>query len=448
MELAAAFAISFLLLVSCVFKGIFLAYPLTAVIIIFTLISVRRGFKFKTVLNMAYKGGRKSLVVVKIFVLIGALIPIWTASGTVPAIVYYGMEFIKPELFILCTFLISCIVSFLIGTSVGTSGIVGAAMMVMARGGHVNLAATAGAVIAGAYFGDRCSPVSSSASFVSCITETNVYDNIKNMFKTAAVPFAIAVAFYMAVSGKFSLQGEKVSINALILNQFTINLYVFLPVMVILVLAIFKANIKLSMLLSIGAAFIISITIQHESIVKCLNYVLFGFTLDPSSPLHNIIKGGGIISLMKTALVVYLASAFAGIIEETYMLNSIEEITSRADSRYKVFRNMFITSIFSAMVGCSQTFAVMLTHVLNKKAYAKNNLNNFDAAIDLENTAIMVSGLVPWNVALLAPMTILGTDAACMPYLLYIFLVPFWNLLYLKFKDRRHALNCIEAEEA
>ncbi|MGE5627569.1 MAG: Na+/H+ antiporter NhaC family protein [Solirubrobacterales bacterium] len=434
MELAAAFAISFILLVTCVFKGIFLAYPLIAVIIIFIIISVGRGFNFKAVLNMAYKGGKKSLVVVKIFVLIGALIPIWTAAGTVPAIVYYGLELIKPELFILCSFLISCIVSFLIGTSVGTSGIVGAAMMVMARGGHVNLAATAGAVIAGVYFGDRCSPVSSSASFVACITETNVYNNIKNMFKTGAVPFAIAVLFYLVISGVYPLKGEKVSINSLIINQFDLSLYVFLPVMVILVLSIFKVNVKLSMLLSIGAAFIISVTVQHESVVKCINFALFGYSLDSSSPLHSIIKGGGIISLMKTALVVYLASAFAGIIEETSMLNSIEEITSRADSRYQIFRNVFITSIFAAMVGCSQTFAVMLTHVLNKKAYVKNNLNNSDAAMDLENTAIMVSGLVPWNVALIAPMTILGIDAACMPYLLYIFLVPLWNLLYLKFR--------------
>lgn len=84
------------------------------------------------------------------------------------------------------------------------------------------------------------------------------------------------------------------------------------------------------------------------------------------------------------------------------MLNGIEKITLKADTRYKVFRNMFVTSLFGSVVGCSQTFAVMLTHMLNKKAYEKNGLGKSCEAIDLENTAIMTAALIPWNIALLA----------------------------------------------
>lgn len=436
MDLIIAFSITFILLVLSACKGIFLAYPLTVAILLFFIIAIRRGFAYKDVLSMVYRGGKKSFVMAWIFILIGALIPIWTAAGTIPAIVYYGTELIKPELFILCVFLISCSVSLLIGTATGTTGIVGVAMMVMARSGNVNLAATAGAIIAGSYFGDRCSPVSSSASFVACITETRLYDNIKSMFKTAAVPFIIAAVFYLEVSGAFPLHSSSGSINRLILQQFSISLVVLAPAFVILIFSVLKVNVKISMLVSIASALAASILVQHKSIWLCIKFMIFGFRLDTSNPLYSIIKGGGIISMTKSALVVFLATAFAGMVEETNILQSIEGLTSRAESREEVYRNVVITSFFGSMVGCSQTFSVMLTYMLNKKAYDKNRLDNSIAAVDLANTAIMVSALVPWNVALVAQMSILNVNASFLPYLMYIYIVPLWNLFYLYIKKR------------
>ncbi len=434
LDLILAFIITFLLLLSSVFNGIFLAYPLAAGIILFFIVALRRGYATNDILKMAYRGGKKSVLVIKIFILIGALIPTWMASGTVPAIVYFGIELIKPNLFILTSFLISCLVSFLIGTSIGTSGVVGASLMVIAKSGGVNLSATAGAIIAGVYFGDRCSPVSSSASLVASLTETDIYDNIKNMFKTSSVPFMISVVFYIILSNAFPLQSSSNSINSQILQKFDLNLIILVPALVIIIFSIFKVNVKISMAVSIILAFAISIIIQHQTIASCIKFIIFGFTITDSSPLSYIIKGGGIISMLKTSLIVLFSSAFAGIMEETKMLSIIENATSKADSRYKVFRNVLITSLFGSILGCSQTFAVMLTHMLNKKAYKNNDLDNSCAAIDLENTAIMVSAIVPWNAALLVPMTILGTDVTCMPYLMYIYLLPIYNLLYLKLR--------------
>lgn len=433
LDLIIAFCITFILLVLSVFKGIFLAYPLMVSILLFFIIALKRGYRGADILKMAYRGGKKSLLVIRIFILIGAIIPIWMASATVPAMVYYGIELIRPNLFILSSFLISCFVSFLIGTSLGTAGIVGTPLMVMARSGGVNLAAAAGAIIAGAFFGDRCSPMSSSASFVSFLTDTNIYDNIKNMFKTSIVPFVISAAFYLSVSRVFPMHSSANNINNEILKAFNLNLIVLVPALVIIVFSVFKADVKISMSVSIITALIISISMQHQTLFNCVKFILLGYNLDKSSPLYVIIRGGGIFSMLKTSLIVFLASAFAGIVEESKMLNYIENITKKASSRYMVFRNVFITSLFASIVGCSQIFAVMLTDMLNKNSYEKNNLDNSCAALDLENTAIMLSALIPWNLALLAPMMILGTDVSCIPYLMYIYLLPVCNLLYLKF---------------
>lgn len=442
LDLIIVFSISFILLVSSVYNGIFIAYPLAVGILLFSIVALKRGYSSVNILKMAFRGGKKSFIVVRVFILIGAIISIWMSSGTVPAIVYYGIELIRPNTFILSAFLISCFVSFLIGTAVGTSGIVGIALMVMAKSGGVDLAATSGAIIAGAFFGDRCSPMSSSASFVSFLTETNVYDNFKNMFKTSIVPLVISVAFYLLVSQVFPLHSSTNNINNEILKAFNLNPIVLVPVLVIIVFSTFRVDVKISMIISIIIAFIISILVQHQSILNCAKFIIFGYSLDKSNPLSAIIKGGGIIPLLKTSLVVFLASAFAGIVEETKMLNNIENITNKANSRYMVFRNVFITSLFTSIVGCSQTFAVMLTHMLNKKSYIKNGFDNSCAAVDLENTAIMFSALIPWNISLLAPMMILGTDVACIPYLMYIYLLPICNLLFFKFYKSKNC-NCV-----
>jgi len=323
----------------------------------------------------------------------------------------------------------------------GTCGVVGIAFMVMAKSGGVNLAATAGAVIAGAYFGDRCSPMSSSASFVAFLTDTNIYDNIRNMFKSGIIPFMLSVVFYALVSYVFPMNISTNTINNEILRAFNLNVVVFIPAIIIIMFSLFKVKVKISMSVSIIAALLISIFVQGESLSDCLRYMIYGFSLDKSDPLYTIIKGGGIISMLRTSLIVFLASIIAGIVEETEMLNKIEDITQRADSRYGIFRNVFITSIFTAAVGCSQTFAVMLTHLLNKKAYEKNNLDNLSLAMDLENTAILIAALIPWNAALLTPMTILGSDISCIPYLAYIYILPVSNLLYLRFRNGRRVLT-------
>lgn len=434
MDLISAFVITFALLIFSVFNGIFPAYPLAAGLVLFSLVALKRGFGFINILKMAYFGGKKSFAVIKVLLLIGALIPIWMASGTVPAIVYFGMALIHPNLFILAAFLLSCLVSFLIGTSIGTSGVVGAALMVMAKSGNVSLTVTAGAVIAGAYFGDRCSPVSSSAHFVAFLTGTNVYNNMKIMFRTGLVPLIISIGFYLGLSHLFPLHSSAGSISSLILKEFDLDLIVMLPALVILAFALIKVEVKISIIVSIAAALVISIHVQHHTFTECIKYMVMGFKMDAASPLAGIIKGGGILSLLKMFLVVFITSAFAGIMDETRMLDNIENYTSKAASRYQVYRNVLVTSLFGSVIGCSQTFAVMLTHMLNRKAYEKNELDTSIAAVDLENSAIMVSALIPWNVALLAPMTILGTDASCLPYLLYIYLVPLWNLFYLRIK--------------
>jgi NhaC family Na+:H+ antiporter len=165
-----------------------------------------------------------------------------------------------------------------------------------------------------------------------------------------------------------------------------------------------------------------------------MKYMVFGYTTPEAGPLTSIIKGGGIGSMLKTALVVFISSAFSGIFEGTGMLDKVLELLDKASDRYEVFRNVMLSSIVTSAFGCSQSLAVIMTRMLNKNSYEKHGIPKEQAAVDLENTAIVISPLIPWNVALLVPMMNLRADYRCIPFLVYLYLLPLCNLAYNKLK--------------
>lgn len=431
-----AFSSSFFILIFSVYKGIFLGYALLAVLIIFILMAIKNGFKLKELLLITLRGGKKSFIVIQIFVIIGALISIWMAAGTVPAIVYYGIKLLNPNTFILSAFMISAGVSFLMGTSVGTSGTVGIALILIARTGEVNIPIAAGAIIAGAYFGDRCSPMSSSANLVAFLTDTEIYENVKNMLKSSIMPFILSVLFYLTLSGIYPLKGNSNYITREINNAFTINFLVLLPVLIIIVFSILKINVKYSIICSIIVATILGIVVQQLTITDCIRYIFFGYHMEQGTPLYSIIKGGGMYSMVSTSIVLFIASALAGIIEETKMLKPVEQITEKAENRFEILRNMILSSIITGAIGCCQAFTIILTEVLNKKSYINKKIDNYSKALDMENTSVLISALIPWNLSLLLPMTILGTDYSCIPFLFYIYIFPIWSLLFYFFREK------------
>lgn len=191
--------ISALIIILGVLQNLFVGYLLLACWFLFIAITFRRGQSVKDIFGMSISGGKKSLVVIRILLLIGAVTGAWMASGTIPGIVFYSLELISPDLFVLLAFLICCVVSFLLGSSLGTASVVGIPLIIIARSGNADLNIVAGAIIAGAYFGDRCSPMSSSAALVSNLTGTNLFTNIKNMFYSSFIPVILALGFYYEI---------------------------------------------------------------------------------------------------------------------------------------------------------------------------------------------------------------------------------------------------------
>jgi len=438
MDIILSIIIIFSALIFSILKGIFIGYPLLLSFLIFAFIAFKRGFSINQIIRMSYKGSKKAFIVLKIFILIGAITGVWMASGTVPSIIYYGIKYLNPNFFILYSFLISCVVSFLLGTSLGTVSTVGIALILIAQSGNVNINVVAGAIMAGAYFGDRCSPMSSSANLVANLTRTELYTNIKNMFRTSMIPFITSIVIYLIISLKQPLNFMESSIHVQLINSFNVNWIMLLPAIVILILSIFKVSVKLSMAISIVLAVILAIEFQGYELMETLKFIILGFKLDINNPLQDIIKGGGVISMAKASVVVSISCALAGIFNETNMLKSVEDILMSAKTRYSLLIYTTIVSIATAALGSNQSIAIVLTNQLMYKSYKDKGVEDHQLALDIENTGVILAALIPWNIAALVPTTTMGVSSAgYIPYAFYLYLIPIFNIVLLKIKQTK-----------
>lgn len=428
MDTILVFILFFVSLLVSIYNEVSIIYPLLLGLVCFTLVSLRRGFAFSSLFNMMINGSKKSLIVIKIFVLIGAITAVWRACGTISFIVYYGIAYMSADYFIVSAFLLSCLVSFLLGTSFGTVGTIGVVLIVLAQTGNIDTNMAAGAIIAGAYFGDRCSAMSSSANLVAALTQTKLYTNITNMTKTALLPFVLSVIGYLYLSLGNPLAVYDNQIGNEIVAAFNIDLVVVFPAIIILLLALFKVDVKLSMSISIVSGILIALVVQDISLMQMLRYIITGYTVDKSGFFADIIQGGGLLSMLKVSLIVLISSAYAGIFQGTGLLKEVEGFFEMLCKKINTYPTMILASIATAAFSCNQTLAVMLTHQVTHKLYEKKRLSNYRMALDLENTVIVISPLIPWNIAGAVPAAAISADAGFIMYAFYLFLVPLTNL--------------------
>lgn len=432
MDLLFFVIISFFLLLVSAIKGYFVVYPLLASLAIFIAILLNRGFQLNNLIKMAVAGSQKSFSVISILLLIGAVMAVWMAAGTVPVLVYWGIKLISPQYFIFWAFVLTSMVSLLLGTSFGTVSTIGIALTIAAKGSGVNPNTIAGAIIAGAYFGDRCSPMSSSANLIAAITRTDIYTNLKNMAVTTFYPLIVSSILYLILSlaNPVEVAGNNLAFE--IGKAFNLNFITWLPALTILILCVLRVEVKIAMTVSVIAGSAIAFCVQGYSASEILQFAIAGFKLESTSSLKDIVAGGGILSMVKVSTVVIVSTAFAGIFAGTRTLEFIEVYLNKARSRGDLFFGTTIIGILSAAFGCTQTIAILLTHQLVEGKYRKDGLDDYQLAVDLENTAVVISPLIPWNIAGLVPATVLGVNSDFIAYAFYLYLIPLFNLIQMK----------------
>ncbi|MGL5580310.1 MAG: Na+/H+ antiporter NhaC family protein [Cetobacterium sp.] len=414
-----------LIILSLIFLGIFI-------------FSIKKFKTLKNTLDIAIAGTKKSYLLVFIFVLLGALSASWFISGTIPALIYYGIKIINPNYFYVFSFLITSLFSFLIGSSFGTVGTIGLVMVSLARGIGLDIYIVAGSIISGAYFGDRGSPMSSSANFVAILTETEIYSNVKGMFKASILPYLITLSLYFYLGKNIEPKFIENNILTLLNQNFYLDFLVFIPMIYLVIMCLLKKNIRHTILVSIFLSLIIGWFLQNYEDRNFIKILIYGFRLPIENELYNVIRGGGIFSMGTAMVMALLSCGLVNIVDKLGVLKLISEKIGFIKSEWKIYLYTIVVAILTAAISCSQSTSILLTSQIMKKIYKKNGFTKELLALDIENSSVVLSSLIPWNIAITVPALMLDISAVkIIPYSLYLFILPM-IVMILKIKKLSH----------
>lgn len=345
-----------------------------------------------------------SLQSIGILIVVGMIIGVWIASGTVPTIIYYGLTLLSPEIFLAAAMVLCSVISVSLGTSWGTLGTVGLALMGVGAGFDIPVYWTAGAVVSGAFFGDKISPLSDTTNLAPAVTGTYLFDHIRNMMPTTVPAMLIALVIYIVVGytmiGEGNVSFERIEmITEGLQNSFTISPWMLLPALLVIVLAIKKQPPIPSLFAGVVAGGAMTMYVQGAGFHDVLTYANSGFKATTGvAEIDSLLSRGGVQSMMWTISLVLLALGFGGALEKTGCLQSI---IGAIVSRVKTFAGIQIaatsTSIATNIVAGDPYLSIALPGRMFAPAYRGMGYSTLNLSRAIEEGGTLVSPLIPWN---------------------------------------------------
>lgn len=400
-----------------------LPVTLTAGFAMFFLYGIARGKHAKDLLRLSLEGVRKVGGILVLFVIVGAITATWRAAGTIPMIVTLATHVVGPSTIVLASFLLCCLMSMLMGTAFGTAATMGVICMTIGNALGANPALLGGAILAGAYFGDRCSPVSSSAALVATLTKTSLFDNVSRMLRTASVPFALACAAYLVAGLVGANGGSMPDVQALFQQSFQLSPLCVLPAVVVVALSLARVDVKVTMLASLACAVAVCVGVQGVDPASLPALLMFGYASHNAAIAH-MVDGGGILSMANVVLVICISSTYSGLFEGTGLLDGLRAQVLRMGRASTPFTSVLATSLAASCVSCNQTLAIMLTDQLCDGIDQPNG----ELAIELENSVVTCAALMPWSIAATATLSFVGAPSISILAACFLYLLPLWTL--------------------
>ena len=396
------------------------------------------GYSFSEMEGFAYEMAQKCIAPAAIILAVGMMIASFMAAGTVPTILVAGLKLITPKFFLALTFVMCCIMSVIMGTSWGTLGTVGIAMMGVGAGLGVNPAITAGAVVSGAWFGDKMSPMSDSTIMCSTITETYIMDHIKAMMQTTIPAAVVSLVIYLGIGIGISGDSYDASTVDSIMNglkgMFHINLIPVIPFVVVIVMIVMKKGTIVSMMSGTVVAILIALLYQGYSVADMGTFLYSGFTCDTENEiLISLLNRGGMTSMLSLLAVFVGGLGLGGILDKTGMLEPIfHYITEKYKSPRGIMLMAWCATLLCILVIADNNFAFVMVATLFGSAFQKYNLKSQNLSRILEDVGTLGSALVPWKVGAQFAAGVLGVSTlAYMPYAFLNWMTPILSLAFI-----------------
>ncbi|MEN1761154.1 Na+/H+ antiporter NhaC [Anoxynatronum sibiricum] len=342
---------------------------------------------------------------------VGFLIGAFMFAGTVPMIIYYGVEIVNPRFLLVTAFLISAILSTVTGTSWGSAGTIGVALMGIAGGLGVSLPATAGAVVAGAYFGDKISPLSDTTNLAPIAAGSELYEHIKHMMYTTVPAALVSIVVYLIVglraSGDVSTPEMVITLQDQLSSMFSWSPLLLLPVVLIILGSLKKWPTIPTMLGTSLVTLVVGVAVQgftflngFASLINGFNVSMTGFEGEVINEVTRLINRGGVASVTGTTVLIFSAMGFAGIISKAGMLDVVlNALLSRVKTNAGVILSTIASCFTVAFVTGSSYLSILIPGELFRDGYVKRNLHPKNLSRTLEDSGTVLVPLIPWSAA-------------------------------------------------
>lgn len=401
------------------------------------LVAKKSGYKWKDIEESMYKGIKLALPAIVIIILVGLTIGSWIGGGIVATMVFYGLKMMTPSFFLVSICVICALVTLAIGSSWSTMATIGVAGMGIGISMGLPAAMIAGAIISGAYFGDKLSPLSDTTNLASGLTGTDLFEHIKFMLITTIPSFLIALTVYWFF-GKSYAGGDAVSfadINstmAALQENFHISPWLLAVPLIVIGLVIFKVPAIPAIVVGIVLGFFSQLFVQGDTLSVAVSTLQDGYVIEAGNSMVNeLFNRGGIDDMMYTVSLTIVAMTFGGILENTGILHTIvKQILKMANTA----KRLIITTVFSSFatnISCSEQYiSIVVPARMYAKSYEEQNLHSKNLSRAVEDGGTLTSVFVPWNTCGVFILATLGVHAfQYAPYAILNFTVPLLSII-------------------
>jgi len=411
--------------------------PLILAAAVAACVAVYLNYSWGEILSGMVHGINLAMGALLILMVVGLMIGTWISGGIVPTMIYYGLKVLSPGIFLGATMIICSIISIGTGSSWSTAGTVGVALIGVGQGLGVPTAMVAGAIISGAYFGDKMSPLSDTTNLAPAVAGTDLFSHIRHMVYTVVPAYVISLGLYVFLGARFSggvLESQNIeTMLSTIKSQFFIHPLLLLPPLLVVVMVVLKIP-PLPALLGgtlLGAVF--AVLSQSRSLGEIVQAAHSGYVSNSGvAMVDDLLSRGGLMSMMETVALIICALSFGGIMEKTGML---EALAASLLKKVRRTGSLVAITIFSCIgmniIAADQYIAIVVPGRMFKNAFDAKGLHPKNLSRVLENSGTMTSPLIPWN----SCGAFMGATLGVSPllYLPYAFLnlsVPLVSLFY------------------
>lgn len=401
--------------------------PIIAAIAVAVITAMILGHKWKSLEEGIINTIKMSMQAILILMVIGMVIGAWILSGTVPALIYYGLKMLSPAIFLTAACIICAVVSLSTGSSWTTAGTVGVALMGVAAGLGVPPYIAAGAIISGAYFGDKMSPLSDTTNLAPAMAGSTLFEHIKHMFFTTGPSLLIALIIYTILGIGFAGKSIDTSSVAVITETlhatFNINLFLLIPPVVVIILVVRKMpalpGLLIGAVLGVVFAAIFQSGLGLADLVDTLHY---GYAADTGVEMvDDLLARGGLDSMMWTVSLILCAMSFGGVMERAGFLEVLAKgMLKLAKGRGGLVLATEISCVATNVLAADQYLSLVIPGRMFKKAFDDAGLHPKNLSRCLEDAGTITSPFFSWNTCGAFMSSTLGVSPAA--YAFYAFL--------------------------